>query len=113
MSVERVRRAMFRGPTHVTLPAIVIACADSFGVEVKDVASASRRRPIARARNAVCILARELTSQSNAQIGRAIGRDHATVTYATKRARQLLAEDGNPFSTRVEQARQVIMEAIA
>ena len=67
--------------------------ADYYDIKVSDLKSDSRRVVIIRPRQIAMKLARELTTESLAAIGKAFGnRDHTTVLHANKRIDKLLKE---------------------
>jgi chromosomal replication initiator protein len=65
-----------------------------FSIPVNDILSSKRNKFISHARQLSMFLARELTSSSLPQIGRAIGgRDHTTVIYAVSKIADLITKD--------------------
>lgn len=76
-----------------TLQEIIKASAMRFGVATHEIVGRNARRPYARPRQVAMFLARELTSYSTPQIGRALARDHTTVLYSCKVIPQLVAGD--------------------
>ncbi len=78
----------------LTVPGIVTAVADFYGLSVEDIVGKSRSRKVARPRQMVMYLAREETDESLPQIGRALGdRDHTTVMYGYEKIEDLLETD--------------------
>lgn len=67
-----------------TISEIVQATAMRFGVATHEIIGGNARKVYARPRQVAMYLARELTSYSTPQIGRAFDRDHTTVLYACK-----------------------------
>ena len=59
-----------------------------FGFPVTDLMSPCRKRPLTRARQAAMALAIEMTGKSTTQVGAAFRRDHSTVSYAVRQARE-------------------------
>jgi chromosomal replication initiation ATPase DnaA len=57
---------------------------DHYGIKAKDLVSPSRKRPIVEARSILAYLIRQNTGNSLSDIGKLIGRDHATVISAVK-----------------------------
>jgi len=73
---------------------VLEATAQEFGLTVKDLVGASRRRPVAVARHVAMFLADELTGHNDIQIGKAIGdRDRKTVAYGITRTHEALESD--------------------
>ncbi len=73
---------------------IQLTVAGRYGITVAELTSASRAARIAWPRHVALHLARELTSASLQEIGRAFGgRNHATVLHACKRVTKALASD--------------------
>jgi chromosomal replication initiator protein len=76
------------------LKQIVAMTARYFGVTQAALTGPSRRKSLVAARNVVVHLARQHTSASYAEIGRALGRrDHTTIMHASRRATAWLAAD--------------------
>lgn len=72
-------------PKEISLTEIIDNVSDYYGVSAKEIASKSRRREVANARQVAMYLAKQLTNKSLKEIGRAIGnRDHATVLHSVK-----------------------------
>ena len=67
-----------------------IVC-EEFGVRISDIYSHKRQRRIVRARMVIYWIA--YRNLSLAQIGRAMSRDHSTVSYGVRRVDQLMADD--------------------
>jgi chromosomal replication initiator protein len=79
---------------HVLLKRIVTEVAKSFGVRAGDLAGASRRQGIVRARGVAIYLARRQTSLSLEAIGDYFGgRDHTTVLHACRKTQELCETD--------------------
>ena len=69
-----------------------------FSIPINDILSAKRNKFISHARQLAMYLARELTSSSLPQIGRAIGgRDHTTVIYAVSKIAGLITKDRDVY----------------
>ncbi|HRE49089.1 MAG TPA: DnaA/Hda family protein, partial [Aggregatilineales bacterium] len=82
-----------RGETP-TLTAILNATADHFHLSLSDLASRTRTKHIALARQIAMYLAREDGGISLPEIGEALGgRDHSTVVHGCTRAAELVARD--------------------
>lgn len=76
-------------PRHVrlepTMPEIVAAAADAFGVSVDELVGRPRTQPLQSYRQATIAACRQLTGSSYPIIGRLFGRDHHTVISAVTR----------------------------
>ena len=73
---------------------VVSAVAGEFRLTVAQLASRSRKRQIALARQVAMYLLRDLVDLPYAEIGRIFGgRDHSTVIHAIRKIEQLLQED--------------------
>ncbi|MDR3638783.1 MAG: DnaA/Hda family protein [Isosphaeraceae bacterium] len=85
------------GPLAVGVPSldqVARAVASRFGLSLKDLRSASRRRNVAEPRHLAMHLARSVTGQSFQSIGKYFGgRDPATVRHACLAAEARLAAD--------------------
>ncbi len=65
--------------------------AEYFNIKISDLISKRRSRSVARPRQVAMALAKELTSHSLPEIGKAFGgRDHTTVLHACRKIKQLL-----------------------
>ncbi|MBA2764270.1 MAG: chromosomal replication initiator protein DnaA [Thermoleophilaceae bacterium] len=74
-----------RGP--VTVPAVLSAVAEAYGITVDAILAHDRRSSISKARQIAMLLARDLTDESLPAIGAAFaGRNHSTVIHACRRA---------------------------
>ncbi len=74
----------------VTIDNIQKTVAEYFSIRTSELLSSTRSRAIARPRQIAMTLAKELTSHSLPEIGRAFGgRDHTTVLYATRKIAEL------------------------
>lgn len=63
------------------------------GVPLREIMSDRRCQRTARARKAICWLARRVTQRSLPQIGRALNRDHSAVIHASRTAELLRGRD--------------------
>jgi chromosomal replication initiation ATPase DnaA len=89
----------------VSTARIQAAVAEAFGVRLRDMVCQTRSRKIARPRQVAMYLARELTTRSLPEIGRAFGdRHHTTVMAAIDRVTGLMSED-EVFRARVASVR--------
>ena len=86
-----------------TIPEILSATADTFGVHINDLLSASRERSVARPRMVAAYLAKTRTPLSTVQIGQAMGRDHTTIMHAASAVATLRLHDAE-FDERVQMA---------
>jgi chromosomal replication initiator protein len=78
----------------ISIQSIVKEVSRFFSIPINDILSSKRNKFISHARQLSMFLARELTSSSLPQIGRAIGgRDHTTVIYAVSKIADLIAKD--------------------
>lgn len=78
----------------VTIENIQKTVAEYYKIRLADLSSKSRSRSIARPRQIAMSLAKELTSKSLPEIGRAFGgRDHTTVMHACKKVKELIEMD--------------------
>jgi chromosomal replication initiator protein len=84
------------GERQVTIDQIQRRVAETFGVKPGDLRAKSRARPVAFPRQVAMYLARHLTSDSYADIGRSFGgKDHTTVLHAVQKIQALLQDDPN------------------
>ena len=87
---------------RITIDEIQKKVAERFQIRMADMSSARRSRAVARPRQVAMYLAKQLTSRSLPEIGRAFGgRDHTTVMHAVKRVEELMQSD-SAFSEDVE-----------
>jgi len=87
---------------RLTIEAIQKQVADHFQIRLSDMSSARRARTVARPRQIAMYLAKQLTSRSLPEIGRAFGgRDHTTVIHAVRKVEELMKADVG-FSEDVE-----------
>ena len=81
-------------PDARSLNEILEATAQEFGLELKDLTGASKRREVTRARHVAMYLADQLTSHTPSEIGRAFGqRDRTSVNYALKQVGASVHDD--------------------
>ena len=82
----------------ISIQKIVKEVSRFFSIPINDILSAKRNKFISHARQLAMYLARELTSSSLPQIGKAIGgRDHTTVIYAVSKIAGLITKDRNVY----------------
>ena len=86
----------------LTMEEIQRRVAEHFKIRLSDMSSARRARVVARPRQVAMYLAKQLTSRSLPEIGRAFGgRDHTTVMHAVRKVEELCRDD-NAFAENVE-----------
>jgi chromosomal replication initiator protein len=86
------------GEKKISIQKIVKEVSKFFSIPINDILSAKRNKFISHARQLAMFLARELTSSSLPQIGKAIGdRDHTTVIYAVSKISKLISKDKNVY----------------
>jgi len=91
---EALRDLLHLQERLVTVEGIQKTVADYYKIRVSDLHSPRRNRSIARPRQVAMALAKELTSHSLPEIGRAFGgRDHTTVLHACRKVASLRHED--------------------
>ena len=79
---------------RVTMEEIQKRVAEHFQIRLSDMSSARRSRTVARPRQIAMYLAKQLTSRSLPEIGRAFGgRDHTTVIHAVRKVEELMKAD--------------------
>lgn len=79
---------------RVTMDEIQKRVAEHFQIRLSDMSSARRSRTVARPRQIAMYLAKQLTSRSLPEIGRAFGgRDHTTVIHAVRKVEELMKAD--------------------
>ena len=78
---------------RVTIEEIQRKVAEHYNIRVAEMTSKRRDRPVARPRQVAMYLAKELTTKSLPDIGRAFDRDHTTVIHAVKAIEQLREKD--------------------
>lgn len=82
----------FMPPGRLTL----LRVADAFGIDPRLILSARRDRPVARARQAIYLVLRDILGWSLPEIGRFVGgRDHTTVLSGCRAARRLILHDAD------------------
>lgn len=78
----------------VTVENIQKTVAEYYKIRLSDLSGKSRSRSVARPRQLAMALAKELTSKSLPEIGKAFGgRDHTTVLHATRKINELRESD--------------------
>jgi len=78
----------------LTMEEIQRRVAEHYKIRLSDMSSARRARVVARPRQVAMYLAKQLTSRSLPEIGRAFGgRDHTTVMHAVRKIEELCRDD--------------------
>jgi chromosomal replication initiator protein len=84
------------GDKPLTLDLIVKTVSDYMGIKIYDIKGKKRTKEIANARQIAMYVAKQLTTMSLSEIGRAFGgKDHATVIYACKMIETKRGSDEN------------------
>jgi chromosomal replication initiator protein len=103
-TLDKVRTMLSEHFRHhrreVTLDALKVAVAESFGWSATEMEGRKRPQPLVKARHAYCMLARKLTQESLTAIGASLGRDHTTVISGLRRA-EALAETDTGFADKI------------
>lgn len=68
---------------------ILFEISEKLGIPASVIADSTREREVVEARHVYCRRARESTDASLAQIGRKINRDHASVLYGIRQAKEI------------------------
>lgn len=99
----------FRLVRRLTTREIIRAVAHSFAVPSIQIIGERRFRPYVHARQAVFLLAKELTSASFPVIGFAVGdRDHTTVMHGVRAASERVSADAD-YAAKVAAARALLI----
>lgn len=93
---------------EVTVASITEMVCQHTGVDLKDMVSSSRLRPVAQARQVAMYLSRQYTKEPLASIGLAFGKNHATVMHACKTIVNLMETDKAIWQT-VEKLKSQLM----
>lgn len=92
-----------------SLARIIAAVADDYGLPAAVLLSATRRQPMARARQVAMFLAREMTVKSLHQIALGLCRiDHTTVAHGIEATVRRIAADPG-FGDRVGRIRAMVV----
>lgn len=95
-------------PRMVELRHVQKVVAEHFNVDLAELRSSKRNRSLVQARHIAMYLAREMTSESLPDIGRAFGRDHTSVLYAHEKISDEIKSDStlsrlvNELKARIE-----------
>jgi chromosomal replication initiator protein len=93
----------------ISVSTVLEAVAAAFDIEVRNIRAPRRQPAFIAARQAACLLARELTEQTLVVIGRTLaGCDHTTVLHHINEARARLATDPE-YALKVGAARQAAL----
>ena len=85
-----------RRPRQITVPEIIDAVTEHFGVRVSDLQGKKRNKSIALPRQVCMYLARQLTKLSLEEIGGYFGgRDHTTVLHADRKIQENVKDDSD------------------
>jgi chromosomal replication initiator protein len=98
---ERVLSDLYpdSGPGSITPELILAETSRYFEIDLDNLISPSRSRPLVTARQIAMYLCRELTDLSLPRIGERFGgRDHSTVMHATNKIRTLMAEKRSTYN---------------
>jgi chromosomal replication initiator protein len=91
---EEALKDLVRDEEPVDHSRIIKACADNFGVTVRDITNGGRTKQLALARQVSMYLLRSSLSLSLKEIGGLFGdKDHTTVMHAIKRVTDLRISD--------------------
>jgi hypothetical protein len=94
----------------VKISDIIAASALHFGLKEAEIKGSCRRRDIARARQIVGYLARELTAQSYPVIARHLGdKDHTTILWGCRKIAALIAGSHEGMVTHVQAVRELVL----
>ncbi len=81
-------------PSERLAQAAIDAVCDIYGVELADMLSPSRLKPVVTARQVACYIIKDrVTDLSYPAIGRLFGRDHTTIMHGVARIRDRIAQD--------------------
>ena len=94
--------------TRPSIASIEKAVCAQMNVTPAELRSKDRSRRVARPRQVVMFLAREITSNSLPQIGKYFGRDHTTVLHGHRTIQQICAKSIR-FSNRVDEIRNCVI----
>lgn len=87
------------GPGSITPDLILAEISRYFDLDLDEILSLKRDRPLVEARHIAMYLCRELTDLSLPRIGQRFGgRDHSTVMHATSKIRTLMAEKRSTYN---------------
>ncbi|HAW34035.1 MAG TPA: chromosomal replication initiator protein DnaA, partial [Alphaproteobacteria bacterium] len=81
--------------------------AERYNIRVSEMTSKRRERSVARPRQIAMYLAKNLTTKSLPDIGRAFDRDHTTVIHAVKTIEEMCLKDA-AFKAEVDSLRRVL-----
>ncbi|HUR42094.1 MAG TPA: chromosomal replication initiator protein DnaA [Verrucomicrobiae bacterium] len=90
---ETLKDMVARYERLITIDNIKRKVSEYFNIRLTDLSSERRTRSLARPRQIGMALAKELTTHSLPEIGRAFGKDHTTVLHATRKIAELRRED--------------------
>lgn len=90
---EAIRAIKNTTPAPITLEKVLEEVSRTTGVSTEDILSKKSTKEISRARQTAIKVLREVTTMSQWDIGKAIGRDHATIVYSTQSAEKRMKTD--------------------
>lgn len=108
LAVEEFMAAYRREAGLTSIRNIQRACAQEFGVEVRDILSSRRTAKVVLPRMVAVYLSRHMTGKSMPEIGRRFGgRDHTTALHSIRKIAAMI--DADPvFASRVQSIRERI-----
>lgn len=90
---EAIRAIKNTTPAPITLEKVLEEVSRTTGISTEDILSKKSTKEISRARQTAIKVLREVTTMSQWDIGKAIGRDHATIVYSTQSAEKRMKTD--------------------
>lgn len=99
--------AYYKAIDSVPIIKIQMACAEYYGVSLRDIVSKRRPMVVVKPRQVAMYLAKEMTTKSLPEIGRGFGKDHTTCLHAIRKIAAACAAD-----TEMAAAVQTIREKI-
>jgi chromosomal replication initiator protein len=110
MTQECLADTLKQADRKVTMEVIKQKVCEHYNMRMTDLISARRARAVARPRQVAMYLAKQLTTRSLPEIGRAFGkRDHTTVLHAVRRIETLIETD-SALAEDVEILRRMLEE---
>ncbi len=100
------------GPPSPSVRCIVDAAAEVFAIPACELLSARRTRDVVEARQAIYLLARQLTPKSLPTIGRAINRDHTSVLVGSRKAAERYSSEPE-IAEKIDRTKEIAMQAAA
>ena len=107
---KRILKDVFNQIKIVTIDKIQITVSNFFNIQLSEMLSQRRSRPLARPRQIAMYLAKKLTTRSLPEIGRRFAnRDHTTVIHAVKTIARLSEKD-DEMKKNIEQIKGLLIE---